>query len=357
MRDGSNLPAWVLATLLLLVLLVGSDSVCGGGDGAPRRLWERRLVRSPAAAPLLQGDTLFVAGTDRRILCLDARTGDRRWRRSTPGQVGFGIVRADSLLLLGIVSPAPAVVAYECGSGRQRWARRLDGAPVGIVRSGRIVAVLEYGGATHGFDLGDGSEKWERTLKGPMAGMALDGRALRILARRDSLWSLDIADGKRGWAVAVSGTHPSSPVVAGGRVLRLTYDGELVSHDGSTGAEIARASAQAPEASPPTITDEGACVTVATGGEANGFVLPDLGSTWSQATGETVGARAISAGDLWVVACDSGRVLGLRVRDGGVAWTLKLTHAISAPPSVDGGLIGIADEGGRVAVFSLEGGS
>lgn len=352
-RGGS---AALLAFVVTPLLAVAIASTCRA-DGAPQRLWEHHLVRSPAVAPLLGGDTLFLAGTDRKILCLDARSGHRRWRRTTSGQIGFGIVRADSCLLFGIATPTPAIVAVECRSGRQRWAKRLGSAVVGIVRSGRTVAVLEYGGSAHGFDLRDGTEKWERKLKGPMAGMAIDGTSLRILARKDSLWSLDLADGKRVWAVQVTGTHPSPPVAAGGRILRLTYEGDLVSHDGSTGAEAARARAPQPQTSPPGLVGGGRCVVVATGGEARGFDLPDLGVTWSQPTGETIGTDAIAAGNAWILACESTRVLGLRMQDGTIAWTLKLSGSVSVRPAADKDLIVFADERGHVAVYTLEGGS
>lgn len=343
--------------LALLPVLIALGSVSKAEGPAPRRLWERRLVRAPAVAPFMHGDTLFVAGMDRKLLCLDARGGDRRWRRTMPGQVACGIVRADSCLLIGIGSPTPAVVAFECRNGHQRWSRRLDSAPVGIVRSGASIAVLEYGGIVRGIELRDGAEKWSRRLKGPMSGMAIDGTSLKILARRDSLWSLDLADGKRLWAAPVSGTHPAGPVIVEGGILRLTYEGELALHDGSTGVEIVRAAVPSPQIALPGVMGEGRCAVVATGGDACALALPGLGVVWSQSTGETVSAGAAPVGDFWVVACQSGRLMGLSPRDGTVAWTLELPDPVSLPPAVDGGTFGIVDERGRAAIYVLEEGS
>jgi len=323
--------------------------------GAPRKLWDARVVRAPAAPPLLEGDSLFVAGMDRKIVCLDARSGRSLWKRGLAGSAGCGLVRADSILLVGIGPPAPAVIALDCGNGHVRWERRLEAPPAGIVRSGGTIVVFSYRGDARGLALADGQEKWQRTLNGPVAGMvSYDGRIL-ALARTDTLWSLAAADGKTVWAVPVSGTHAAPPVLAGGRVVRLTYEGDLIAHDPSTGLEIARGSARAPQIMPPAVRDGAWCVTVATGGEAQGFAFPDLAEGWSRATGETVAAGPIAAGETWVVACESGEVLGLDSGSGAVVWTMKARRAVSMMPAAGGGRIAIIDDLGRAIVYSSEG--
>jgi len=348
------------------ILVLGSILVMAGGETAqgaqgvaaaagPRKLWEARVVHAPAVPPLLGGDSLFVAGTDRRIVCLDARTGRRLWRRTLPGTVACAILRADSVLLVGIGPPTPGVIALDCGNGHVRWERRLDAPAAGITRSGGTVVVFSYRGDARGLALADGQEKWERTLKGPVAGMVLEDGYLVALARRDTLWSLAAADGKTVWAVPIGGTHAAPPILAGGRIIRLTYEGDLVAHDPSTGLEIARGRARAPQIMPPAVRDGTRCVTVATGGEAQGFDLPDLNESWSNATGETVAAGPVAAGDTWIVACESGDILGLDPESGAVAWTMKARRAISMMPAASDGRVVIVDDLGRALVFSVEG--
>jgi outer membrane protein assembly factor BamB len=361
MHAMRTLPAARLIRVAAIVLAMTAVAPVREGriraavNPAPQKLWERRIVRLPSVPPALQGDRLFVAGPDRKILCYDARNGKRLWKRALPGHVGYGIVAADSALLVGLSSPSPGISVLDPRTGRIRWARRLEGMPAGIVRFKTSVVVLEFGGILRSLGLGDGKERWQQKLKGPMSGMALDGTNLAILARRDSLWSVSVEDGTRSWVVPTSGTHPSPPVIAGGMILRLTYEGELVAHEPSTGAEIAGAAVPKDQIAPLGVIDGSWCAAVSTGGDVAAFGLPYLNDAWSARTGQTVMTGAVRFGSLWIVGCENGQILGLDARDGTIIWTEGTPAPITMRPAVSGDKIAIVDDGGRAFVYSDSG--
>jgi len=172
------------------------------------------------------------------------------------------------------------------------------------------------------------------------------------LARKDSLWCLDVESGRSLWVATTSGVHTAPPVIAGGTLLSISYEGEVVGREVGTGVETTHCSVPAPQIA--AVADGGGQIAaVSAGGELDVRQVPSLEPIWSRSTGETVSAGVVRWGPCWVVPCQSGRVLGLTLDRGTVAWTLKLRTSISVLPGRAGMLLCVIDDGGRAVAYKL----
>ncbi|MBD3162326.1 MAG: PQQ-binding-like beta-propeller repeat protein [Candidatus Eisenbacteria bacterium] len=338
--------AWFVAAVL-----VGAVASSGGAQ-VPRALWEDRLVKAPAVAPVISGDTLWVVGTDRKIQSHDARTGDRHWRRTLSAHVALPVSPGPDDLLLALGIPEPAIVRLDRSDGREIWSERMPRTPVGIARGESLVFVAA-GDRVEAHRLEDGSPRWVRDLRVPLTGLAVAGSSLVVLGRHDSLWCLESAGGGNLWVEPVEGTHPSPPVRADTLILRLTYEGRLVRHDLETGILVDRTRVARLQIRPPAVA-MGQIATAAVGGAVEIFDFPSLQRQWIDRRQDTIAAGASAWAGWWIVPTLTGRVFAI-TRDRGVtAWSLTFQEPLSLPPATTPDLLGLINDRGRIVVYTLE---
>lgn len=106
------------------------------GDG--KVLWSTKIgpawhdeFGGPRGTPTMDGDALYVVGTEGDLVCLDAATGKERWRRSLPSDFGGRVMSmwkfAESPLVDGnkvVVTPGgkdAGIVAMDKKTGKELW--------------------------------------------------------------------------------------------------------------------------------------------------------------------------------------------------------------------------------------------
>jgi outer membrane protein assembly factor BamB len=320
----------------------------------PRVLWEGRPVRAPAAPPALSGDTLWVSGSERRLVSMNARTGKRQWRRNLPGNVCVGPLPVRDRLIVGLDDVEPSLLALDRQRGRALWNRRLSAAPIAIFVRDDLAIVAGSDGHVEAFRLADGLSRWTRETGRRLAGAALADSSLCLIARRDSLWLFDPASGRPRAARAIPGLRSAAPVAAGARFLCPRYDGTVLSINAVTGMVADSAAGPAPQIASGSVHED-RWVTVAAGGEVTCYRLPGLAQEWNRTTGETVSTGALAWNDTWIVLTEKGRVLGLAKDRGQTAWSLQFPNPISTPAACSERLLAIVDNRGRVVVHAIDG--
>ncbi len=138
-----------------------------------KRIWKTRIgpvwddgYGGPRSTPTLDGGRLYALATEGDLVCLDAATGELRWKRSLPEEFGGGMMKAmgttdwkfaESPLVDGdrvIVTPGAAdavMVALDKSTGEEIWRAKLPelGAE-GVPGAGYSSAVVsEAGGIRH----------------------------------------------------------------------------------------------------------------------------------------------------------------------------------------------------------------
>ncbi|MEO3977078.1 protein kinase [Streptomyces sp. CAU 1734] len=229
----------------------GARSLRGLGLRAGAASWGLELPGE--RPPAVLGTALLLAGRfDDGVVCVDAATGEVRWRQREPGRVvamaalpsagRFAVLGEDGALrLLDIRDGSPAVRS-----------RRVPGPGVGTTAladgAGTGIGLLITGGVLHGFGVRDGRPRWERPTSGLESNWPVGGGGVRgpVLTPRGLLhWSsatvleaVGLPGGGRRWERRLPGIARLPPVSAGGRVYAAA--GEVCVQLGLAGGAEAR---------------------------------------------------------------------------------------------------------------------
>jgi outer membrane protein assembly factor BamB len=171
-------------------------------DNRGKEVWvfspyEKMKDSSPLwAAPVLDGDMLYIASMDGFIYAVDAKSGNLNWK----AELGGAIVSSPALSEDGIL--------YS-----------------GTFES-QVIAI----------DSQDGSEIWRVDTEGWIWGSpALDGDTLYVTDLNGNLYAFNATDGARLWQVSGEGAATGSALVYDGSLYYVTDTGEFyaVSPEGS----------------------------------------------------------------------------------------------------------------------------
>ncbi len=229
--------------------------------------WRRSLAdsqRERLGPPVLDGNTVFVAGARTGLHALDAWTGDRRWtvdeaRSSSSPAVVDGLV---------LVNGSNGLIAVSADDGEIRWRTAAASPSESSAASGStssaasgststasnptrrststpspdaetrtpapsVVDGVVYalrGGVAVALDARTGERRWGTILFNDADSLAV--AAGRAFVGGSDLVTLDTTDGSTAWTATVG--HTSEPVVSGERVYAGGYDG-LHAFDASDG--------------------------------------------------------------------------------------------------------------------------
>lgn len=339
--------------------ILGFLLAAAGGAGAqtevPRALWQEIVVRAPAAAPAFVGDAICFVGLDRRIVCVDASTGKRRWRRNLPSPAALPPVEAGENLIVAMGEPEPGLIALDRERGNPRWSRRLDSRPAGLAEQNGSVVCATTKGSVAALDAGDGAVVWERRFDVDLVAIVDRGDLVVAAARLDSVWLIDAGSGavERRWSIP--GRRAAAPVGAGCGIVWASYDGTLAALGALNDEGAEQREVRAPQIGR-IGAREGSIALAAAGGEIEAFTWPDLERLWIVETGETVSTGVQPGPTGWIVAAQSGAVRSYTFDRGSPAWGLEFRASISVPPAADGRRLCVVDDRGRAVVYELEAG-
>jgi len=200
--------------------------------------------------PVLSGDNVIAAAADGSIVSTNAANGHAHWRiqAGMPLTAGVG---ADANTI-AVVGEKGAVLAFDV-NGKQRWKVQASsevltspavGAGLVIVRSvdNRIVA----------FDAATGAQRWnvQRTVPAltlrSAPGITIDGQMAFVALPGGHLLALQASTGAARWEIAVGEPRGATeleriadisgaPVVAGGDVCAVSYQGRIGCFDANSG--------------------------------------------------------------------------------------------------------------------------
>lgn len=239
-RTGPLAAAVMTGTVLLRLAPDGGVELCDVQDGdayartriAPRVGAPVALLAGGGAVPPV---AILAEGTS-RLVAIDLRTGEPRWRFAARAPGAFRLRRAGRVLL--VVSGDRSLTAIDVASGEVAWrysdVHRLTLEPA-VFKDIVVAATGEpsgSAGALVAIDLFTGSPRWRRELDaapaaapvaaGTLAAIALSGAAATSAAgpgsqrgRRSSLAAFDPATGELRWMT------PDPGIAAGGASLAV----------------------------------------------------------------------------------------------------------------------------------------
>jgi outer membrane protein assembly factor BamB len=218
---------------------------------APVTLWRQGQERWHVDAPVaVLGDRVLVASAylddekvgDRALFCLDAKSGEVRWRaplRLNPWGgpsaqdnviiVGGSSIRYDPKLLKGAKGE---IVALDLATGKEKWRKEVPGGVVSCVALSEGLAIATAtDGKVRAFNLADGDRRWIQDCKTAFfAAVAVTAGTVYAGDLRGIVYALNLADGKPKWTldlgsspdVKAPGMIYAGPVLQGGRLFIAT---------------------------------------------------------------------------------------------------------------------------------------
>ncbi len=250
-RDGEGTATFLAGSVLVRVAPDGEVELCDVADGEPYatgRVAPR--VGGQVTALAVSGHALppmaVLTEGSHRLVALDLRTGEPRWRFASRGGGAFELARAGRILL--VACGEGTVHALDLATGDELWRSARDTRfPYAPTAIGDVALAVSTGGvdgagALYGIDLFSGEERYRAPLGGaPLAGVfAAGGRAMVAASSPGgaALTGYDAATGAAGFQV----TDPG--IGAGGGLLHVddaivvnAPNGRLTSLDVVTGKE------------------------------------------------------------------------------------------------------------------------
>lgn len=218
---------------------------------APVKCWERGKDKWHVDAPVaVLGDRVLVASAfldkeqagDRALFCLDAGTGEQKWR--TPlayNPWGGPSVQGDLVVVAGssigydpraLKGAKGDLAAFDLATGKQKWRKEV---PAGVVSCAALTPELAVVAATDGkvraFDLVTGERRWAYDAGAPLfAPVAIVGGVVYAGDLKAVVHAIGLTDGAGRWkldlaaapAVKAPGMIYAGPSVEGGRVYVVT---------------------------------------------------------------------------------------------------------------------------------------
>lgn len=219
-----------LLALILVAGLAGCGTVSGwfgGSDvaadrkpaelgeikpsAALTRMWDANVGagKSYAFSPATDGQAIYAASAEGRLVRLDSATGRDVWRVDTGRMLSAGVGVGEGLVLVG--TPKGELLAFRAENGQPAWTAKLSGEVLTEpVVAGGAVAVRANDGKVWLLDAADGKQRWVYSralppliLREP-GSLLLTPRALFVGYPGGKLAALSLANGAPLWEANVS---------------------------------------------------------------------------------------------------------------------------------------------------------
>ncbi|MDP2833962.1 MAG: outer membrane protein assembly factor BamB [Pseudomonadota bacterium] len=298
------------------------------------REWEGRVGASGPYdfSPATDGNAVYAAGHDGKIVKLDIANGRELWRIDAGQVLSAGVGVGEGLVLVG--TPKGELLAYQAADGSVAWKARLSGELlVPPVAGGGVVAARSNDGRIALFEARDGKQRWANSRALPaltlreQGHLALGDKALYAGNAGGKLNALSLVNGAPLWESNIALPRGSTELERIADVVGpLALDERQVCAAAYQGRIV--------------------CVDRATG---NGTWARELSSL----RGVDMDARYVFAGD------DQSALLAYERSRGGNSWKQdKLRNrGLSSPVAVAGRYVAVGDYQGQIHLVNAEDGA
>jgi outer membrane protein assembly factor BamB len=219
---------------------------------SPKLAWQQGEKKWHVDAPVtVVGDKVLVASAfldkekvgDRALFCLDAKTGEVKWRAPLklnpwggPSVIGDTIIVSGSTIGYDTKALKEAkgdLTAINLADGKEKWRKEITtGGVIGCAALTDDVAVVTAtDGKVRAFNLTDGERRWIYDAKTPLfAPAAVAGGVVYAGDLKGVMHAINLANGEKKWTLDL-GTDPDvkapgmiygGPIVHGGRIYVAT---------------------------------------------------------------------------------------------------------------------------------------
>jgi len=301
-------------------------------DAGYRVSWRKGFGRGIVTPLQIHSPVLLATTTGRRVVVIDAETGDTYWARRFSGPIGGSVLRRDDRIYVATGDRENRITALALDRGRKVWASRRVGSfrVQPVLLEDRIIGVTDDGLAV-AISEADGAILWRTELRAPPATQPVpDGDDVLVVTVRDTLYRIDGADGSVLARIALPGTPSAPPLLLGRRLILPVQPRHVVSVDVDAMAASPAVPVPALVLAAPVTGEPGQSFLLARNGQIVRF---DARTNTVAPAGDVGGAAAGSfagVGALLAVGRLDGKLF-LVDRGGHEVWQQDFEDSIDAP--------------------------
>ncbi|MEY4269615.1 MAG: hypothetical protein RLZZ58_831 [Pseudomonadota bacterium] len=256
---------------------VGDVVALNAADGAA--IWKVRPAGPLRGAPTIAFGSVFVIGQDNQIFALNAADGTVQWQESASLEAGsvFGAgspAAGQGTIVAGFSSGE--VQAYRYENGRNLWDDALARTSIAlsvstltdvdadpVIDRGRVFA-LGQGGRMASYELVTGQRLWEISIAG-ISTPWVAGEWVFVMTDDARLLCASRANGKIKWIAQLQRFRVekkkkdpirwTGPLLAGGRLIAVNSEGQLVELSPEDGAVLATQKLSGPSSQSPIVAN------------------------------------------------------------------------------------------------------
>ncbi|HZW13580.1 MAG TPA: outer membrane protein assembly factor BamB [Noviherbaspirillum sp.] len=220
---------------------------------AVRNLWSTSIGRSGgfAFSPAVAIGSVFGAAADGSLTRIDAASGRVIWRIDTGSRLTAGV--GSDGYTVAVAAEEGVLMAFD-GDGKLRWKAQASSEILSAPAVGQgLVVVRSVDNRIAAYDAESGVRRWvaQRTtpaltlrtapgiaIAGPTAYVALPGGRLLALALSNggARWEMAVGDPRGTTELERIADLSGTPVVSGGEVCAVAYQGRVACFDAASGA-------------------------------------------------------------------------------------------------------------------------
>ncbi|AZL84132.1 MULTISPECIES: outer membrane protein assembly factor BamB [Aliivibrio] len=205
--------------------------------------------------PAYAYDKIYVASRDGLVKALDPKNGKTIWEQDLEqddtARLSGGLTLTYGKVFIG--SENGEIITLDAETGEELWREKVDGEVIAkpLADEGYVI-VHTSRGALVAFDAETGTEKWEinsevpsLTLRGDSAPVSISGGvfwgmsngrlAAALMSKGQLLWQQPVGTPKGATEIDRLVDVDSSPLILGGRLYTIGYNGQLIALDLRTG--------------------------------------------------------------------------------------------------------------------------
>ncbi|UCF21255.1 MAG: PQQ-binding-like beta-propeller repeat protein [Gemmatimonadota bacterium] len=236
------------------------------------------------------------------------------------------------------------------------WRKRLEGPPVSpIIIGDAIYTATEGLGELRALDVALGDDRWKQRFASVRTPLAMAGDTLFVATENGGLFAFDrcsrsedpagcrTPEGEPIWSTAFRGPPSAGPLVLTDWVVVVALD-SLYLFDRFSG--MRRAAAQGPDIAVGELASDGSTVFLATeNGSLLAWTTPNLELLWQISGFGNFQSGPVLDGNLGYAVTRTGQVLAFDLTDGAARVIAECKGAVIAPPTLvrNGLLVGTLD--------------
>jgi outer membrane protein assembly factor BamB len=301
------------------------------------------------AAPVIVGESVYVADSGGTLTALDLAKGEKRWSFHSEGGFEATPAVADGTVYVGDMMGT--FFAVEASTGAKRWSFDAQSA----VHAG---ANIEGDHILFGTDTGlilcldrEGKKLWSAQADGRInAPPAIKNGRATFSSCDANLRALNLDDGREVFKTDLGNLAPGSACAGEDAFFVGTDQGfvlAVAAKDGTVRWRFDKIADKAMVFASPALADE-TLVIGARDGKVYGLNPGDGKLKWTFGTGGDVDASPVISDHRVYVASKDRRLYVLNLSDGKALWQFETGRSVSAPVAIARGVLVLGDAGGTV---------